>query len=241
MTELERSLYLVGAELDVPATPDLAAAVRSWLQPRGRRPWERRRFVVAVAVAALALLGATLAIPDARSAFLRIFDIGGTRFELVDDLPEVEAVVGLEQLLGSPVTLEEARRTAGFDLRELEEEPDRVYVEGQGGVWFLYGTPENVRLLVSQTPRLMVDGPGLVKKLSGLGTRVEMVPVGERPGVFLSGEPHFMYLLDEQGRTVESSPRLAADVLVWDDGGVAYRLEGDFELEDALELAGELR
>ena len=62
-----------------------------------------------------------------------------------------------------------------------------------------------------------------------------------RPGVFLSGEPHYMFLLDEQGNAVEDSARLAANVLVWDDEGVAYRLEGDFELEEALRLAESLR
>ena len=35
--------------------------------------------------------------------------------------------------------------------------------------------------------------------------------------------------------------RIAQDVIIWDAGGVAYRLEGEFDRARALELAGELR
>ena len=61
------------------------------------------------------------------------------------------------------------------------------------------------------------------------------------PGVFLSGDPHFLLLLDELGNPVEDSARLAGNVLLWSHDGVAYRLEGDFDRERALELAQSLR
>jgi hypothetical protein len=239
VSELERALLRLGAEFDVPEAPDLVPAVRERLRgiPAEARPQARRRWVLAVALAVLALLGATLAIPDARSAFLRIFDVGGERIQLVEDLPEVEAVEDLELILGQRVTIDEARAAAGFDLRELDEAPDRVYLGERNTVWFLYGTPSEVRLLVAQTPRARVDAPAILKKLAGSGTQIEGVRVNGADGVFLSGEPHFVFLIDEQGRVVEASARLAEDVLVWDEGGVAYRLEGDFDLERALELA----
>jgi hypothetical protein len=47
-------------------------------------------------------------------------------------------------------------------------------------------------------------------------------------------------LVDERGRVVEESARLAQDVLVWARGGVSYRLEGDLAREEALELARSL-
>jgi hypothetical protein len=240
MTELERALLTLGRELAVPDAPDLVAVVRERLEPRReRRRAERRRWVLAVAVLALVLLGATLAIPDARSALFRILNIGGERIELVDELPDVEPVDDLELTLGERVTLAEARDRSGFDLRELENAPDRVYLGERGTVWFLYGSPENVRLLVAQTPLATVDEPAVMKKLAG-ETQVEEVSVNGARGVFLSGEPHFLFLIDESGVSFEASPRLAENVLVWDEGGVAYRLEGDFERERALELAGEL-
>ncbi len=243
MNDLERSLVALGRELAVPETPDLVPAVLAQIAPtpRRQRALPRRRLVLALAVLALAALGATLAIPDARSAFLRIFDIGGERIEIVEDLPEIPVTTDLEITLGERVSLEEAQRRSEFELRELEDAPDRVYVGPRGTVWFLYGTPERPRLLVSQTPLLELDAPALQKKLAGIDTDVELVDVGGAPGAFLSGEPHFLFLLDEQGNAVEDSARLAENVLVWSEGGVAYRLEGDFDRDDALRLARTLR
>jgi hypothetical protein len=242
MSELERALHLLGQRLEVPETPDLVGAVLPRLEPRRqRRLVERRRWVLAVAVAALALLGATLAIPDARSALFRILHIGGERIEFVDELPDIEPLDDLELMLGERVTLEEARARSEIELRELEDAPDRVYLGERGTVWFLYGTPANVRLLVAQTPFTTVDESGLMKKVAGSGTRVEPVLVDGAEGAFLDGEAHFLFVLDENGNPVEATARLAKDVLIWDDGGIAYRLEGDLELDEALRLARSLR
>jgi hypothetical protein len=239
MSELEQSLRGLGRELVVPEAPDLVEAVRARIEPRRERGRERRRWVLAVAVAALALLGATLAIPDARSALFRILNIGGERIELVEELPDVEPVDNLELTLGEPVTLEQARATSDFELRELEDAPDRVYLGERGTVWFLYGSPANVRLLVGQTPGLTVDEPALLKKIAR-EAQVDEVSVNGARGLFVSG-PHFLFLVDENGIPIEASARLAEDVLIWDEGGVAYRLEGDFELDEALEIARKLQ
>ncbi len=75
----------------------------------------------------------------------------------------------------------------------------------------------------------------------GSETRVELVSVDGARGAFLSGGPHFLFLIDETGDTIEDSTRLAEDVLLWDEGGVAYRLEGNFGREEALRLARALR
>jgi hypothetical protein len=243
MNDLERSLVALGRELAVPETPDLVPAVVAQIgvAPRRRRALPRRRLVLALAVLALAALGATLAIPDARSAFLRIFDIGGERIEVVEDLPEIPVTTDLELTLGERVSLDEAKRRSEFDLRELGGAPDRVYVGPRGTVWFLYGTPERPRLLVSQTPLLALDAPSLHKKLVASGTQVDFVDVDGARGAFLSGEPHFFFLVDEDGNVVEESARLAENVLLWSEAGVAYRLEGDFDRDDALRLAHTLR
>jgi len=244
VNELERMLVALGGELDLPEAPDLAPGVLQAMEGRPAQPVRRlprRAALVAAAVVVLAALGATLAIPDARSALFRVLHIGGARIELVDELPRVPAQSDLELSLGTRVSLEEARGRASFDLRELDDAPDRVYVGLNDTVWFLYGSPEQVRLLLSQTPLHSVDQGLLVKKLSGRGTRVEPVSVGGAPGVFLSGDSHFFFLLDELGNPVEESARLARSVLLWERGGIAYRLEGDFDRDEALELARSLR
>jgi hypothetical protein len=244
MNDLERALLALGRELAVPDAPDLVPAVRERLEPRGERrgAWfaGRRRGALAVAIGVLAVLGATLAVPDARSALFRFLSIGGERIELVEELPDIQPLEEIELTLGERVTLAEARARSDFDLRELEETPDRVYLGDRGTVWFLYGDPANVRLLVAQTPLLMVDEPGILKKLAR-EAQIEEVSVGGARGVFLSGPPHFLFLIDANGQVVEASARLAEDVLIWDVGGVAYRLEGDFERDEALQLARSLR
>jgi hypothetical protein len=241
--DLERSLVALGRELDVPEAPDLVPAVLARISTRRERAPRvpRRRLVLAFAVLLIAALGATLAIPDARSAFLRIFDIGGERIEIVDDLPEIPVGHDIGLTLGQRVTLEEATRRSDFRLRGLEPEPDHVYLGDRGTVWFLYGTPESPRVLLAQTPLLGLDEPGLAKKLADEETSVELVSVNGARGVFLSGEPHFLFFLDERGDPVDDRVRLAENVLLWEERGVAFRLEGDFDREGALRLARTLR
>lgn len=242
MNGLERSLTALSHELAVPEAPDLVERVRAEI---GRRPaapaWApRRRLVLAVAVGVLAALGATLAIPDARSALLRIFNLGGERIELVEELPEVGLEHDLEFVLGERVTLEEAERRSGFDLSRPGQLPDRVYVGDRGTIWMLYGTPQKVRLLIAQTPLATLPRDVFLKKLAAPGTTVQPVDVDGAPGLFISGNAHLVLLLDENGDIVDDAARLAQDVLLWERGGVAYRLEGDFSLEDALRVAREL-
>jgi hypothetical protein len=243
MTELERALVAVGRELDVPDAPDVVPAVLERIGPRRRfRGFAmRRRVALAVALALLAAIAATLAVPPARSALLRILQIGGERIEIVESLPEVPAQPDLELVLGERVTLQEARDRTGLDVRELEEPPDRVYVGDRDTVWFLYGTPQEPRLLVAQTSHLDVDQGIAIKKLAEAGTTIEDVDVDGNPGLFMSGDPHLVLLFDEFGDPVWETARLARDVLVWVEDGVTYRLEGELTRDEALELARSLR
>jgi hypothetical protein len=243
VNELERALVALGHELEVPEAPDLAPRVLRALERPAARSM-RPRLALALAVVLVAALAATLAIPDARSAFLRFLHIGGARIEFVDELPPVTAYptdFELELAFGKRMPLAEARARAGFDLLELDEAPDRVYLGGRGTVWFVYGRPGAVRLVVAQSPALRVDEPFILKKLADSGTHVEQATVRGRPAYFLSGEPHEVLLIDESGEPVFESARLARDVLVWEEDGRTVRLEGDLTLDEALELAESLR
>lgn len=241
MRDFEQELVSIGRQLDVPEPPDLASRVLSHVGTRRAGP-RRRRLVLALAALAIAALLATLAIPDARSAFLRFLQIGGDRIELVDELPAVApSPPELELVLGQRVSLGEARRRVQFDLLELEEEPDAVYLGERDTVWFLYGRPDAARLLIAQTPKLEVDESFILKKLAGSGTSVEPTTVRGSPAYFLSGEPHVVMLVDENGIGIPETARLARDVLVWEEDGRTVRLEGDLTQAEALELARSLR
>jgi Domain of unknown function (DUF4367) len=241
VNELEHALVALGRELAVPDAPDLAPRVLAALEPPAR-PARMRLAVVLVAVLVAVLLAA-LAIPDARSALARFFHIGAARIEVVDELPAVEPQLpelNLEPTLGERVSLAEAKRRAGYDLRELEEEPDRVYLGPRNSVWFLYGRPDAVRLLVAQTPKLSIDEPFIFKKLAAVGTNVETTSVRGKPAYFLSGEPHEVILVDEYHLPVQETLRLARNTLLWEEDGRTLRLEGDFSREEALAIAESL-
>ena len=242
MNELERALMALGRDLAVPEAPDLAPRVLHALERPGRP--SRLRVAVVLAAVLIAVVLAALAVPDARSALARFFHIGAVRIEVVDDLPAVEPQppeLDLGLALGERMSLAEARRRAGYDLLELEEKPDRVYLGPRESVWFLYGSPDAVRLLVAQTPRVRVDEDFILKKLAAAGTRVEEATVRGRPAFFLSGAEHGVLLLDENGFVIEESARLAQDVLVWEEDGRTLRLEGEFSLDEAVAIADGLR
>jgi len=244
VNELERALVALGRELAVPDAPDLAPRVLEALDRPTRAPRPRLRLALVLAAVLVAALLAALAIPDARSALLRFFHIGAVQIEVVDELPTVAPdppELDLGFALGQRVSLEQARRTAGFDLRELADPPDRVYLGPRGTVWFLYGRPDAVRLLVAQTPKLWIDEPFILKKLAAAGTSVETTSVRGGRAYFLSGEPHEVLLLDEYGLPVHDTLRLARNTLLWQQDGRTLRLEGDFSRDEAVTIAESLR
>lgn len=83
--------------------------------------------------------------------------------------------------------------------------------------------------------------PGFFGKIVGPGTTVDRVDVAGSAGYWVSGDLHFFFYSDPQGRIVEESRRFVGDTLVWTEGGVTYRLETATGLERALEIATSLR
>lgn len=242
MSELEQALVVLGHELAVPETPDVAPRVLAALE-RPARP-ARLRLAVVLAAVLVAVVLAALAIPDARSALARFFHIGAARIEVVAELPAVHPEppeVDLELALGERMSLAEARRRADYALLELEEAPDRVYLGPRDSVWFLYGRPDAVRLLVAQTPKLSIDESFVFKKLAAAGTKVEPASVRGHPAYFLSGEPHEVLLVDEYDLPVQETLRLARNTLLWEEDGRTLRLEGDLSREEAVEIAESMR
>jgi hypothetical protein len=237
--DLPRRLDELGAELVFPPTPDLAPAVL----PRLVRRRRRGRRVLVAALAVLALLGAVLAAsPRARSAVLDWLGIGGVQIVEVDELPVVP--VREQPVLGERVSLAEARRRVAFAVQLLPESagtPDEVYLRGNptgGAVTLVYGSPGRPRLLLSQW-RGGTYEPVLLK-IVGPGTEHEVVTVDGGPGIWLRGAPHVVYSHSSDGHEFEERLYLAGNVLVWERGALALRLEADIDMEEALELAESL-
>lgn len=245
MPELERELRELGGTLEFPATPDVATAVRRRLAaaPEQRRLVTRRTLVLAFAVLAVAV-GAVMAVPQARTAILEWLGLRGVTIERVPTTPTAPADAELG--LGDRVTLEEARRRAGFavlvpTLDELDE-PREVYFSSAttgGQVGFVYRSGERVRILLTEFRGSLERQ--FVQKMVGPRTKVETLTVNGGFGVWLTGEPHEFFYLDETGEPVVETIRLAGNTLLWEQGDLTLRLEGDLTKDEALRIATSVR
>lgn len=222
MSELERDLRSLAADVAWPSTPPLA------LQPAPRRRRERRLRPVWVALAAVVLaVAVSLSVPAARSAILRLFHLGGVTVERVDVLPPAQDRP-LGAALGPVVQAAAAQTALGAAVRlpKLDAPPelhlrDRV-------VSIILATPQPV--LLSQ----FRDGVFLLKKIAGSSTHIVYVKLGNGPGLWIAGARHVLALPD-------APPRLAGNVLVWQLGPITYRLEGKgLSKQTALRLAAEI-
>lgn len=227
MPELDAVLRELGRHVEFPPTPDLAPAVRQRLGER--RSW-RRPLALALAVLVVAL-GAALAVPAARTAILDWLGLRGAHIVRVEKLPPAPVIGNLD--LGRPVSLAEARRRAPW-LRVPADAPDSVYVSSAipgGKVSLLWGTPTSVRLLLTE----FRGQEAYIEKLIEPDTKVERVDVGD-VGVWFE-EAHVLLFLDREGRLRQNTARLAGKTLLWQQGDVTLRLEGELSREEALRIA----
>ncbi len=239
MTELERALFAVGRNLEVPAAPDLTGAVRARLaEGRGPSLFSRRALVVALAVLAVAV-GAALAVPQARSTIKDWLGIGNVTIRYVDELPPVEQATA-DLGLGEQMSLEEARERAGFRVRvptvDGLDDPPKVYYNDQSRqVAFLYGSEEKPKLLITQA-----DASGAIEKIVNLNvTELELIVVEPGyAGVWLYGEKHAIFYPS----TAREEPfRLVGNALVYEIDGVTLRMEAEISKDEALRIARSMR
>jgi hypothetical protein len=250
--ELERTLRDIGAHLDYPAPVAMASAVRARIHTPRRGGW-RLVFAPAALTAALllVLVGAVASdLPANAVDFLRVRGID------IFPVPSVPATLPPPKIAfeGQRMSLAEARSRARFAVRvpsaaELGT-PDDVYLETVGTtdrVTFVYrqrpGIPVSENAGVSA---LVVELGGtidvqLLGKGTGPDTPVEAVNVGVARGYWIEGAPHLFFYRDPQGNAVQETLRLAGNTLVWEQGGVTYRLEAQITKEQALRLATSFR
>lgn len=230
--ELERRLLALGREVAFPPEPDLAPRVRARLGRRRPFPW--RGVAVALAVLLLAL-GAALAVPQARSALLRWFHLGGATVTRVETLPpavERSRAGGL----GRPLPLAEAERIVGFRLLLPPfkgDGPDRAFVVGNSLATVVLRA-HGVRVLLSEFPSLA--GAEVKKLVPGAGATVEPARVDGQAALWVTGVHTFSYFDRDTGYR-ERPVRIRGNVLLWERGRLTLRLEGRITKAQALALA----
>jgi hypothetical protein len=242
--QLARRLDELGGLLEYPPTPDLTGAVLVRIEGL---PPRRRRGLVLVAAAALAVTVAAAAVlaasPRARSAVLDWLGIGGVRIVRVDELPPVP--LRGEPYYGERVSLAEAGRRVDFDVHlprlDTFEQPDAVYVKDfppGGMVTLLYGSLREPKLVLSQWLGYAVE-PVVLKSLPR-DARLDYVDVNGSRALWLHGPPHAVFFLDRRGEDFEESLVLAGNVLLWERGALAFRLQADVDRDDAARIARSL-
>ena len=227
MNDLELRLRDLGGEIAYPATPRFDLG----FDRRPARAARLRPLVLGFAVLLAVLAGVLALSPGARSAFLEIFELKGATVERVEELPEVEVNA---PDFGERVTRAEAERRVGFPLVDLGE-ADAVFVRDTRIATLVYGPVDNPRLTLTQLRGGVWDG--FVKKAGGRGTTVEDVTVGGEPGLFVTGDDHFVMYRDASGTITDELTYLAGTVLLWNRGDLLLRLEGDLTRDEALDLA----
>jgi hypothetical protein len=204
---LEPELRALATEIAWPETPPL----RPQFEPRRRQL--RRPLLVAVA-AGLSALAVAFAVPQSRAAILRFLHLGAVTIQFVDRLPAAqERPLGAH--LGRTVPLATARGALQDKLLLPPLTPPPPLHESEGIISMLFRYHGETVLL----SEIYIHGNGLLKKLYGLGTHVTPVLVGRDPGVWISGAPHVHVF-------PSAPPRLAHNVLIWQNGALTLRLEG---------------
>ena len=253
MTELERSLRLLGEGLAFPEAPDVSERVQRRLadtRPQRRRPG-RRTLVLAFAVLAVAV-AAVMAVPSARSAVLEFFGLRGATVQRVESLPRAPDPAPSVLRLGDPLPIEGGRpwvKSPDVLLPAALGRPDAAYAaeEPYGlRLTLVYGPGEGV-------PRSQYTGVGiLVTEFEGMidtqyldkmveaGTTVERLTVDGNRALWLEGGPHFVVFRTSTGDIGEDVGRLAGNTLLVERGKRLVRLEGEIDRARAIEIAESL-
>ena len=194
-------------------------------------------------VLALVVLCASLwAVPQVRAAIAEWWQMGAVRIFPLQATPSPAVTASppadLSQL-GSLVTLAEAQAEVSYSILRSPDlgPPDAVYMQRDYDlavvslVWFDAAAPEQIKAMLWH-----INLPLYSTKWVYIN-QMEEVTVNGLPAFGITG-PHQLQLLDHSA----SPPRFVTNtVLIWTDGDMTYRLEGDFTLEEAVRLAESLQ
>lgn len=246
---IERDLRALRRELDAGlGDVDLSQAVTSRLiaasRPRPRRGVRRRR--TAIALVATAGVTVVAAVPPARAAIGRVFNLGAVSVR--DERPPSTVTTG-QLNLGKRATLEEARAVMPVVVPTANglKAPDEVWLDDVGGgqVSLVYrarsGLPPaghtGIGLLIQE---FAGDGREVIRKYLANGGRATRVTIGSGEGVFVRGD-HAIFYVDASGAIIQASGRLVGNALIFQRGALTIRIEGDVPMDQMAKIAESLR
>jgi hypothetical protein len=257
MAELEPRLRELGAVIEYPPTPPIAARVGrglregAGLRRRGLSAPRLRLALVAVGTVLLLAAGAAAAVPSVRHAVLDFLGLRSETIRRVPRLPEnVRAKPGWH--LGRPTTLEAAEQALPFSplLPAGLGDPNGVFVSSEvpGGELTLTYSPR------PGLPPAKLTGAGLlVNELNGHfapafhgkllppGARIERFGIDGSYAIWIEGLHVFFFKPAADHTFHIGRSRLATNALLVQRGEVMIRLEADFDKATAVEIARSLQ
>jgi hypothetical protein len=245
-----------GAE---PASARGADRPRPWRRHRRDATPGRRRLAPVLAwtaAALLAALGITMAAsPSARSAILEWLGLKSVKIERKAPTATPQprrGQLGEDLLLGDAVSPAEARRRAEFRVRvpAALPPPDAVYFDPPpppgGRVSFVYRPQPGLTrspqtgtgVLVSEWRATVTP---VIEKAAG-NAKLERFRIGGDRAFFISGPPHGVVWMDQNGDVGYEDQRLAGNTLLVERAdGLLLRVEGDLTRDAAVRIAQSLR
>ena len=256
--ELERTLSDIGTRLDGPKR-DLWPAVRARIVERQVRPWwarlvlDGRALAPIAATLAVILVAAFLLTPDLAARAAEVLGLPGAQIFRISTTPTPMPTTGAYVSFPGQraASVAEASRLAGFQVREPAAlgAADEIYVElAPVRVTLVYRARQG--LPVTALPgisALIVEFKGsldapILGKAIGPGTTLEAVPLSSGNAAYwLAGQPHQFFYRDSAGNIQPDTLRLAGNTLLWDAGGITYRLEAQVAREEAVRIASSFR
>jgi hypothetical protein len=260
--DLERALREIAPLVSFPPTPDLADTIRARIaaeqaSSRPARSWSAllrpRRLAVAFLVLLLVVAAVLSLSPGLRASVANRLGVHGIEIIFVEETPTPAATpVGTTLLLGENVTLTEAQARAGYPIQIPAElgPPDEVYLRQRSTgpmVTLLYrprpGLPEasetGVGALLMQFP---ASGgvEQIVKRITmGSGSMIA-ARIDSVTGFWVTGSSELVIAQDPSAGFPDSVSRPSANVLIWEENGMVYRLELDTPMRDAVKIAESL-
>jgi hypothetical protein len=235
---------------DVDLVPGVVQRLHETGGAREARRDHRRRGLVVAAVAAT-VLAACATIPPVRDALVSVFQVNGIRVQQAPSprpgtpsaSPPSPASSPSPSLplvyegLGDPTTEAQAETYSSGRLLHPGAlgVPDRVF-RREALVTLAYGkrAPGWLVMEVVAPSRLLLE------KIVMSGGQVRRLTVNGQPGVWVEGPQELIYVSPGDEPQVEE-PRLAANSLIWEQDGVAVRIETTHGLADALKVAASMR
>lgn len=256
--DLERTLTDIGTRLAAPQR-DLWPAVRARIAERRAQPWwsrlgfDGRALAPIAATLAVILVAAFLLTPDLAARAAEVLGLPGAQIFRISTTPTPMPTTGAYvSFPGQRATsVADASRLAGFAVREPAAlgAADEIYVElAPVRVTLVYRARQGMPVTaLPGISALVVEFKGsldapILGKAIGPGTTLEAVPLSSGNAAYwLAGKPHQFFYRDSTGNIQPDTLRLAGNTLLWDAGGITYRLEAQVTRDEAVRIASSFR